>query len=63
VGKIVTKFTIAGDGSVGSSSVKASTMGSAAVEQCVASKFLKMTFPKPKGGGVVVVSYPFVFGT
>ena len=24
-------------------------------------RFLKMQFPEPKGGGIVIVSYPFVF--
>jgi hypothetical protein len=62
-GKIVIKFTIAKDGTVSASSVKASTMSNPAVEQCVAGRFLKMQFPTPKGGGIVLVSYPFVFGT
>jgi TonB family protein len=60
-GKIVVKFTIAKDGTVSSASVKSSTMGNPIVEECVAERFMRMRFPAPKGGGIVVVSYPFVF--
>ena len=60
-GKLVVKFTIAGDGSVSQAGKKTSTMGNAAVEQCVVGRFYRMQFPEPKGGGIVVVSYPFLF--
>lgn len=60
-GKIAVKFTIARDGSVSAASVKSSTMGAPAVESCIVSRFLRMQFPEPKGGGIVVVSYPFLF--
>jgi len=60
-GKIVIKFVIAKDGSVSSASKKTSTMHNSAVESCVAGRFLRMQFPQPKGGGIVFVSYPFLF--
>lgn len=60
-GKVTVKFTIAASGSVSKASVAASTMGNATVDTCVVDRFRKMTFPKPKGGGIVVVKYPFVF--
>lgn len=60
-GKLVIKFTIAKDGSVSSASPKSSTLGSKAVDSCVVSRFYKMQFPEPKGGGIVIVSYPFIF--
>lgn len=59
-GKVVVRFTIAKDGSVSSSSVKSSSMGSSEVETCVARRIGALTFPQPKGG-IVIVSYPFVF--
>ncbi len=31
------------------------------VDGCVAGVFTDMVFPAPEGGGVVQVSYPFVF--
>ncbi len=60
-GKIVVKFVIAKDGSVSSASTKSSTMGSPAVESCINGRFLRFQFPEPKGGGIVIVSYPFIF--
>ncbi|MCB9678893.1 MAG: AgmX/PglI C-terminal domain-containing protein [Alphaproteobacteria bacterium] len=60
-GKIVIKFVIAKDGTVSSASKKTSTMNNSAVEQCIVGRFMRMQFPEPKGGGIVIVSYPFIF--
>ena len=60
-GKITVKFVIAKDGTVSSASTKSSTMGSPAVESCINGRFLEFQFPEPKGGGIVIVSYPFIF--
>jgi hypothetical protein len=60
-GKIVVKFVIAKDGTVSSATTKASTMGSPAVENCINGRFMRFKFPEPKGGGIVIVSYPFIF--
>ncbi len=60
-GKIVVKFVIAKDGTVSSASTKATTMGSPAVESCINGRFMRFKFPEPKGGGIVIVSYPFIF--
>jgi outer membrane biosynthesis protein TonB len=60
-GKITIKFVIARDGSVSAASVKSSSMKNDAVENCLASRFLRLQFPRPKGGGIVMVSYPFMF--
>ena len=60
-GKITVKFSIAKDGTVSSASTKASTMGSPAVESCINGRFQRFQFPEPKGGGTVLVSYPFIF--
>ncbi|TNE92238.1 MAG: FHA domain-containing protein [Deltaproteobacteria bacterium] len=60
-GKIVIKFVIAKDGSVSSANVKTTTMNNSAVESCVSGRFMRMQFPQPKGGGIVIVSYPFLF--
>lgn len=59
-GKVKINFTIAGDGSVAKASVLES-IGSSAVDSCVRQQFMKMTFPEPKGGGIVIVKYPFIF--
>lgn len=60
-GKVTVKFVIAKDGTVSSSTTKASTMGSPAVESCMNGRFMRFQFPEPKGGGIVIVSYPFIF--
>ncbi len=60
-GKISIKFVIAKDGTVSSASTKSTTMNNAAVEGCIAGRFLKFQFPEPKGGGIVMVTYPFIF--
>lgn len=60
-GKITVKFVIAKDGTVSSATTKSSTMNNPAVESCINSQFMKFQFPEPKGGGIVIVSYPFIF--
>ena len=60
-GKIVVKFVIAKDGTVSSAVKKSSTMNSPAVESCINGRFMRFKFPEPKGGGIVIVSYPFIF--
>jgi hypothetical protein len=60
-GKIVIKFTIAKDGTVSAASPKSTTMNNSTVETCIVGRFMRMQFPEPKGGGIVIVSYPFIF--
>ncbi len=59
-GKVTVKFIISGSGSVQRASVDQSTLGNAAVESCIVSRVYQWQFPKPKGGGIVVVNYPFI---
>jgi len=60
-GQVKVRFVIAGTGLVTSSKVEESTIGNKAVETCVAGRVGTFVFPKPKGGGIVVVAYPFIF--
>jgi Ca-activated chloride channel family protein len=60
-GKVTMKFVIAKDGTVSSATTKSSTLSSDPVESCLEGRFMKMQFPQPKGGGIVIVSYPFAF--
>jgi TonB family protein len=60
-GKVSVKFVISPTGSVVSSQVAQSTAANSALETCVAGRVHTFQFPKPKGGGIVVVTYPFVF--
>jgi outer membrane biosynthesis protein TonB len=57
---VTIQFTIAHTGIVAVSKVQKSTMGSPPVETCIARAVRRWKFPKPKGGGIVIVSYPFV---
>lgn len=60
-GRLVVQFTIGGRGQVVLSRVQSSTLASAPVERCVAKAVRRWSFPKPAGGGIVIVSYPFSF--
>ena len=43
------------------SEVKKSTLADPKVENCMLLKIRNWKFPKPPGGGIVDVTYPFVF--
>ncbi len=60
-GKVVVKFVIGRDGSVSSAKVHATSLDNAVVENCICSRFMRFQFPKPRGNGIVVVTYPFYF--
>jgi hypothetical protein len=60
-GKLVVKFVVSPRGTVSSATTKSSTLGSRTVESCINGRFLRLKFPEPKGGGIVIVSYPFIF--
>lgn len=60
-GKVAIKFVISPSGTVSTASVAQSTANNPELESCVASRVRLLEFPKPKGGGMVIVTYPFVF--
>jgi Gram-negative bacterial tonB protein. len=60
-GRISYQFTIDQDGTVAASGIQSSTMNDARVEDCVGREICNWEFPKPLGGGIVIVSYPFNF--
>jgi TonB family protein len=62
-GTVKVKFTISGTGSVISALVSSSSLKDSSVEQCMTSKIRRWVFPEPKGGGIVVVNYPFNFSS
>jgi hypothetical protein len=59
-GKVSIQFTISGSGSVSVATVASSTLSDENVASCIAKAVKRWTFPKPEGGGAVVVTYPFV---
>jgi len=62
-GKIVVKFVVNADGTVSKATIDSTTMNSPAVENCISRRFLRFRFPQPKGGGIVIIKYPFVFNS
>ncbi len=59
-GRVAVKFIISPTGAVQTAAVATSDLGNAKVEQCIAQAVRRWTFPAPEGGGIVVVTYPFV---
>lgn len=60
-GQVVVKFVIDKVGAVASAETKSSDVGDAEMEACINDVILGIEFPAPEGGGIVIVSYPFVF--
>ncbi|MBI5494270.1 MAG: AgmX/PglI C-terminal domain-containing protein [Deltaproteobacteria bacterium] len=60
-GKVGVKFVIGAQGNVQSAVVAESTLNNKSAESCVTGKVRGWIFPKPKGGGIVIVTYPFIF--
>ena len=61
-GKVTLEWTIGTDGSVTKAGTKLATLNSNEVIDCMRSSLVTWRFPAPKGG-VVVVSYPFLFNS
>jgi hypothetical protein len=63
-GKLVVSWVIKGDGTVEAATIGNNTLAGARgvdVGACAVKIVSRLQFPKPKGGGVVKVTYPFVF--
>jgi hypothetical protein len=61
-GKVVLEWTIGGSGRVAAAKTKSSTLRNSAVESCILSNLKTWAFPAPKGG-VVIITYPFLFNS
>ncbi len=60
-GKVVIGFVIAGTGLVSTAKAAQNTMGNDKVGSCVVRIIQRLRFPKPRGGGQVIVNYPYLF--
>ncbi|MCY1042003.1 TonB family protein [Corallococcus sp. bb12-1] len=60
-GKVAVAFTIDPAGAVADANVAETTLGSTPAENCMLSRIRRWKFPEPKGGGVVSVTYPWMF--
>lgn len=61
-GQAVLVFAVAADGRVLRAALVEDTVGWG-VSDCVRKTMMGLQFPKPRGGGIVTVSYPFIFDT
>jgi hypothetical protein len=63
IGKVAARWIIGPDGRVQTSNVVApeTTLQSSKVGDCLLTVVNRMVFPEPRGGGVVKVTFPFVF--
>jgi TonB family protein len=59
-GRVTVHFTIAGTGQVLAAVLQSSTLGNPRVESCMVQAVRRWEFPRPVGGGLVMVSYPFM---
>jgi TonB family protein len=59
-GRVQIKFVIAPSGAVQVANVESSSLGVSRAEQCITQAVRRWTFPAPEGGGIVIVSYPFL---
>jgi TonB family protein len=60
-GKVAVAFTIDPAGAVSEASVSETTLNNSTAENCMLSRIRRWKFPEPKGGGVVAVTYPWLF--
>jgi Ca-activated chloride channel homolog len=60
-GRISIRFVIGDDGAVTKAEVSSTSMNDKEVETCLESILKSLKFPKPSGGGTVIVTYPFNF--
>jgi hypothetical protein len=60
-GRLSVQFVISPLGQVISSVMQSTTMNNVRVEKCVVDAVKRWEFPKPVGGGIAIVSYPFNF--
>jgi TonB family protein len=60
-GKVAVAFTIDPTGAVSDANVSETTLNNGTAENCMLRRIRRWKFPEPKGGGVVAVTYPWIF--
>ena len=60
-GKVAVRWIIDPTGAVPRASLSASTLGNTETEACILRRVRRWRFPPPRGGGVVQVTYPWIF--
>lgn len=62
-GRVAINFVISGSGEVSSAVVQDDKLSDPEVGRCIAARVSDWVFPKPEGGGNVIVTYPFELTT
>lgn len=60
-GRVSVRFIISPTGAVQTAQVQSDTMQDRSVGRCLVNALRRWRFPEPQGGGIVIVTYPFVF--
>lgn len=60
-GKVAVAWTIDPSGAVSEATVSESSIGNANVEGCIVQRIRRWKFPEPDGGGIVNVTFPWIF--
>ncbi|MBL8934790.1 MAG: TonB family protein [Archangium sp.] len=60
-GKVAVAWTIDPSGGVSEAAVSESSIGNANVESCILQRIRRWKFPEPDGGGIVNVTFPWIF--
>ncbi len=60
-GKVAVAWTIDPTGGVSEATVSESSIGNANVESCIVQRIRRWKFPEPAGGGIVNVTFPWIF--
>jgi TonB family protein len=60
-GKVAVMFTIDPAGAVADANVSESSLASPSAESCMLARIRRWKFPEPEGGGVVTVTFPWIF--
>jgi TonB family protein len=60
-GKVAVAWTIDATGGVSEANISESSISNANVESCIEQRIRRWKFPEPQGGGVVNVTFPWIF--
>ena len=60
-GKVVIKAVVDRFGNVSAVTVKSTTLHNSRVENCLVGRFMRMVFPEPPSGDILIFTYPLMF--
>jgi TonB family protein len=60
-GKVAVQFVIDPTGAVSEGNVTETSLNNTTTESCMLSRIRRWKFPEPQGGGIVTVTFPWIF--